>query len=140
MHHAVNENILSLYNKHICMEVHDSGIGRTEGGWKFPKLTGLSEVSSGNFQPPEVRQISDSTNLQVCLVFIPYTLLVALRDIFVDVLSTFSRPRESLGSLQNQGPITWSTFNPGVELSHVNLTGLNFVFEMLYVLGIDYRK
>jgi hypothetical protein len=27
-------------------------------------------VSSGNFQPPEVRPIPDSPNLQVCLVFI----------------------------------------------------------------------
>jgi hypothetical protein len=33
----------------------------------------LAGVSSGNFQPPEVRPIPDSPNLQVCLVFIPYT-------------------------------------------------------------------
>jgi hypothetical protein len=46
------------------------GIGRTEGGWKFPELTERSEVGSGNFQPSEVRPIPDSPNLQVCLVFI----------------------------------------------------------------------
>ena len=59
-----------LYNKHTC-RFGESGIGRTEGGWKFPELTERSEVSSGNFQPPEVCPIPDSPNLQVCLVFIP---------------------------------------------------------------------
>jgi hypothetical protein len=49
--------------------VGESGIGHTEGGWKFPER---SEVSSENFQPPEVRPIPDSPNLQVWLVFIPY--------------------------------------------------------------------
>jgi hypothetical protein len=42
------------------------------GCWKFPELTEQSEVSSGNFQPPEARPIPDSPNLQVCLVFTPY--------------------------------------------------------------------
>jgi hypothetical protein len=44
-----------LYNEHIC-RLGESGIGRTEGGWKFPELTERSEVGSGNFQPPEVVQ------------------------------------------------------------------------------------
>jgi hypothetical protein len=48
----------------------ESGIGRTEGDWKFPERTERSVLSSGNFQPPEVRPIPDSPNLQVCLVFI----------------------------------------------------------------------
>jgi hypothetical protein len=39
----------------------ESGIGRTDGGWKFPELTERT---------PEVRPIPDSPNLQVCLVFI----------------------------------------------------------------------
>ena len=57
-----------LYNEHIC-RLGESGIGRTDGGWKFPELTERSEVGLGNPQPPELRPIPDSPNLQVCLVF-----------------------------------------------------------------------
>jgi hypothetical protein len=47
-----------------------------------------------------------------------------------------------------KGPITWSTFNPRVELSLVNWVGnfcdymgdFNHGVEMLYVPGIDSRK
>jgi hypothetical protein len=52
-----------FHNKHTCREVSP--------GLDSPPER--SEVSSGNFQPPEVRPIPDSPNLQVCLVFIPCT-------------------------------------------------------------------
>jgi hypothetical protein len=65
-----------------------------EGGWKFPELTARerSEVGSGNFQPPEVRSIPDSSNLQVCFVFITchfgkkYCLLKNLRILVYNFL------------------------------------------------------
>ena len=47
----------------------ESGIGLTEGGWKFPELTERCEVSLGNIRPPEVRPIPDSPNLQVLGLF-----------------------------------------------------------------------
>ncbi len=46
------------------MQGGESEIGRTEGGW-IPELTERSEVSTGNFQPHEVRPIPDSPNLQL---------------------------------------------------------------------------
>jgi hypothetical protein len=58
-----------LYNKHTCREV-SPGLDAPRVAGKFPELTERSEVGSGNFQPPEVRPIPDSPNLQVCLVFI----------------------------------------------------------------------
>jgi hypothetical protein len=33
------------------MQGDESGIGRTEGGWKFQELTERRELGSGNFQP-----------------------------------------------------------------------------------------
>ncbi len=48
-----------IKTKHTC-RFGDSGIGRTSVGWKFPELTSLRSVSSGNFQPPSVRPIPDS--------------------------------------------------------------------------------
>ena len=48
-----------IKTKHTC-RFGESGIGRTSGGWKFPELTSLRSVSSGNFQPPSVRPIPDS--------------------------------------------------------------------------------
>ena len=39
----------------------------------FPELTERSEVTSENFQLPDVGPIPDSPNLKICLVFIPYT-------------------------------------------------------------------
>jgi hypothetical protein len=33
------------------MQGGESGIGRTEGGWKFQELTERRELGSGNFQP-----------------------------------------------------------------------------------------
>jgi hypothetical protein len=56
-----------IKTKHTC-RFGESGIGRTSGGWKFPELG-----SSGNFQPPSVRPIPDSPNLQVYMFVIePY--------------------------------------------------------------------
>jgi hypothetical protein len=46
-------------------------------------------VSSGNFQPPEVRPIPDSPNLQVCLVFIPHTEPYAYLFLFAIYSSMF---------------------------------------------------
>ena len=48
-----------IKTKHTC-RFGESEIGRTSGGWKFPELTSLRSVSSGNFQPPSVRPIPDS--------------------------------------------------------------------------------
>jgi hypothetical protein len=58
----------------IYLHGGESGIRRVEGGRKFPELTERSEVSLGNFQPLEVRPLPHSPNLQVCSIFIPYTL------------------------------------------------------------------
>jgi hypothetical protein len=46
--------------------------GSVSPGLDAPRMAGSfpSEVSSVNFQPPEVRPIPDSLNLQVSLVFI----------------------------------------------------------------------
>ena len=70
LHERLRERLHErLYNKHTCREV-SLGLDAPRVGWKFPELAERSEVSSGNFQPPEVRPIKDSPNLQVCLVFI----------------------------------------------------------------------
>jgi hypothetical protein len=60
---CVNSSVLKT--KHTC-RFGESGIGRSSGGWGFPKPTSLRSVSSGNFQPPSVRPIPDSPSLQIC--------------------------------------------------------------------------
>jgi hypothetical protein len=50
----------------------ESGIGRTSGGWKFPELTSLRSVSSGNFQPPSVSPIPDSPPCKYVCYIISY--------------------------------------------------------------------
>ena len=67
------QGYVAAFNSRLALGTRlggESGIGRTEGGWKFPELTDQSEMGSGNFQPPEVRPIPDSPYLQVCFVFI----------------------------------------------------------------------
>jgi hypothetical protein len=67
------QGYVAAFNSRLALGARlggESGIGRTEGGWKFPELTDQSEMGSGNFQPAEVRPIPDSPNLQVCFVFI----------------------------------------------------------------------
>ena len=73
----------SITNKHTC-RFGESGIGRSEGGWKFPDLT---EVGSGNFRPPEVRPIPESPNLQVCLVFSTCHFGIEYRRIYAFMIS-----------------------------------------------------
>ena len=58
---------IPFYNKHTCREVSPDW---THRGWLEVSRAKRGQLSSGNFQPPEVRPIPDSQNLQVCLVFI----------------------------------------------------------------------
>ena len=65
---AATGSVYGIKTKRTC-RFGESGIGRTSGGWKFPEITSLRSVSSGNFLPPSGRPIpADSTNLQVRLL------------------------------------------------------------------------
>ena len=59
-----------FYKKYACREV-SPGLDAPRVAGSFPNLpSGAIEVSSKNFQPPEVRPIPYSPNLKVCFVFI----------------------------------------------------------------------
>jgi hypothetical protein len=63
-------NVYGIKTKHIyTCRFGESGIGRTSGGWKFPELTSLRSVSSGNFQPPS-RCVQSRTHLPASMFVI----------------------------------------------------------------------